>query len=381
MHFVRQALFVGCVLTLAGCGGGELGTAVEAETPGQTQAPLLEAAPGRAIAGQYIVVLKKGAALQLSARSAGVSPRFTYSIINGFAASLSDAQLTSLRNHPDVEYVEQDSVIEPFTTQLNAPWALDRIDQRTLPLNGTYTFTSRASDVTAYIIDSGINTGHPDFGGRAAVAYDATGGDGKDCNGHGTYVAGLVGGTVYGVAKGVQLRSVRVLNCVTPGSLSNLIAGMDWVRVRAVKPAVAVVSLGTSFSTAVNSSAKNLALSGVFLSVAAGNEGLNACNYSPGSTPEVCTVGATTSADACSTYSNSGPCVDVYAPGSSVVSDWFNGGTSTQSGTSGASALVGGAGALYKATYGDVASASVCSWIQTNASPISCGKLLYKDAL
>jgi subtilisin family serine protease len=222
------------------------------------------------------------------------------------------------------------------------PWGVDRIDQRALPLSRTYTYAHTGAGVTAYVIDTGIAAGLADFGGRAQNVYDALGGNGADCNGHGTHVAGTIGGKTYGVAKSVQLRGVRVLNCSGSGSTSGIITALDWVRTHAVKPAVANMSLGGGRSTSLNTAANNLANSGVFLAVAAGNENQNACNTSPASAASAYTTAASDSTDLRASFSNYGSCVDGYAPGVSIKSDWYTGGTNTISGTSMATPHVAG---------------------------------------
>ncbi|HYO55199.1 S8 family peptidase [Archangium sp.] len=378
MRAVRNVLFLGSVLSLAAC-GGEMTS--EADELGQTGAPLHQASPGLRIDGSYIIKVKDGANARAVAAVAGVSPRYEYSIINGFAATLNPGQLNALRQLSDVEYVEEDQVVQADATQTGATWGLDRIDQRALPLNGTYTYTTTASTVTAYIIDTGLQTNHPEFGTRAANVYDAFGGTGADCHGHGTHVGGTVGGTTYGVAKDVKLRGVRVLDCAGSGSNAGVIAGMDYVRVNATKPAVANMSLGGGYSATVNTSANNLANSGVFLAVAAGNNSGDACSYSPASATAATTVGSTTSTDARSSFSNFGTCVDIYGPGSSITSARLNGTSTVMSGTSMASPHVAGVGALYKGTYGDAASSTIDSWLKTNATTLSFGKFLYTGGL
>jgi subtilisin family serine protease len=305
----------------------------------------------------------------------------SYTVIPGFAAALTAEEVSTLRKDPNVAYIEEDGLVTADTTQSGATWGIDRIDQRALPLSGTYTYTTTASNVTAYIIDTGLQTSHSQFGGRATNVYDAFGGTGADCHGHGTHVGGTVGGSTYGVAKSVKLRGVRVLDCAGSGSNSGVIAGMDYVRLNAVKPAVANMSLGGGFSSAVNTAANNLANSGVFLAVAAGNQASNACNYSPASAASATTVGSTTSTDGRSSFSNTGSCVDIYGPGSSITSAKLNGTSTVMSGTSMASPHVAGVGALYKGTYGDAASSTVDSWLKTNGTTLSFGKLLYKSSL
>ena len=380
MRAVRNVLFLGSALALTAC-GGEMDMNVEAAELGQSGAPLKQAAPGTAIAGQYIVVLKDGAAPQATAEAAGISPRYTYNIINGFAASLNEAQLTALRQNPAVEYIEEDGVATADTTQSSATWGIDRIDQRSLPLSGTYNYTTTASNVRAYILDTGLQANHTQFGTRAQNVYDAFGGDGSDCHGHGTHVGGTVGGSTWGVAKGVLLRGVKVLDCNGSGSWSGIIAGMDWVKNNRLNPAVANASLGGGYNSSVNTAANNLANSGVFFAVAAGNNSADACNYSPASATYATTTGSTTSSDGRSSFSNYGSCVDIYAPGSSITSAKLNGTSTAMSGTSMASPHVAGVGALYKATYGDLTTSTVDSWIKNNGTSLSFGKLLYKSSL
>ena len=375
----RILMFAGTALALAAC-SDQNPTAVRQSTP----APVLRAS-ANGIDGSYIVVLKEGGNPRSVAAIAGVNPRFEYTAaLNGFAAELNAGQLNALQHNPNVDYIEQDGVASIATTQSGATWGLDRIDQHNLPLNGTYTYTTTASNVTAYIIDTGLQPSHPQFGGRAAMVYGSA-----DCNGHGTHVAGTIGSSTYGVAKGVKLRGVRVLDCAGSGAISTIIAGIDWVRLNAVKPAVANMSLGGGFSSSLNTAATNLANSGVFLAVAAGNENQNACNVSPASASGTLTVAASTSTDAKASYSNWGGCVDVYAPGSSITSTWLNSGTNTISGTSMASPHAAGVAALYKGTFGDAASSTVVSWIINNATAnVISGnpsgtpnRLLYKSTL
>ncbi|QRN95949.1 S8 family peptidase [Archangium violaceum] len=369
MRAMRNVLFLGSVLSLAACGGNEMDMAAETDELGQSVAPLHQAAPGLRIDGDYIVKLKDGANARSVAGILGVSPNLVYSqAINGFSVTLDENQLRALRRNPSIEYVEEDQFVSSSASQSGATWGLDRIDQTSSTLNSTYTYTSTGAGVHAYIIDTGILTTHSNFGGRANAVYDAFGGNGQDCNGHGTHVAGTVGSATYGVAKGVSLHGVRVLDCNGSGTNSGVIAGIDYVRTNHIKPAVANMSLGGGYSATVNTAVTNLSNAGVFVAVAAGNDNANACNYSPASAPVVTTVAATTKTTARASYSNYGSCVDIYAPGSNITSTWSNGGTSTISGTSMASPHVAGAAALYKATYGDASQATIDAWLKNNAT-------------
>ncbi|NDU74435.1 S8 family serine peptidase [Actinomadura sp. DSM 109109] len=333
------------------------------------RAPLALAAPGEGIAGQYIVTLRPGASIAGTVAEHGIKTIYRYGrVLNGFAAKLGPAGLAKLRRTPGVVLVEQDAVVHADGTQQNPPsWGIDRIDQTALPLSRSYTFTSTGEGVYAYIVDTGISAAHPQFGGRASNVYDAFGGNGADCNGHGTHVAGTVGSTSYGVAKNVRLRGVRVLNCQGSGSTSGVIAGMDWVAIHRSRPAVANMSLGGRYSPSVNSAANGLTNAGVFLAAAAGNDGRDACDYSPAGAANSTTVAASTINDARASYSNHGPCVDLYAPGSAITSTWLNGGTNTISGTSMAAPHVTGAAALYKALNGDASYSVIRGWLVSNA--------------
>lgn len=351
--------------------------------------------PGELIPDQYIVVLSDAVpdvdavAARLAGKHHGQLKHTYKAALKGFAANMSAGEAAALAAEPDVAYVEQDQVVHATTLQSGATWGIDRIDQRSLPLSGTYSYNTTASNVRAYIIDTGIQTNHPQFGSRAQAVYDALGGNGQDCNGHGTHVAGTVGSATYGVAKGVLLRAVRVLDCNGSGSNSGVIDGINWVAANHIAPAVANMSLGGGYSQATNDAVNKLASSGVFIAVAAGNSNADACNSSPSSAANATTVAASSSSDAKASFSNYGGCVDVYAPGVNITSTWINSGTNTISGTSMASPHVAGVGALYKATYGDASYSTIRSWIVNNAtSNVISGnvsgtpnKLLYKGSL
>jgi subtilisin family serine protease len=339
-------------------------------------------AGARVIPGSYIVVLEEDApgiaaadrrsagalAAELTAPHGGRVTHVYDRALRGFAARLSRRAAEALSRNPRVRYVEQDSEVWAIATQTGATWGLDRVDQTALPLSGTYTYDFDGNGVNAYVIDTGIRRTHQDFGGRAFEGYTAIA-DGRgtdDCNGHGTHVAGTVGGSTWGVAKRVTLWAVRVLSCSGSGSTSGVIAGVDWVTANRQLPAVANMSLGGGASAALDDAVNRSIAAGVTYAVAAGNSNTNACNSSPARVAAALTVGATTSTDARSSFSNFGACLDVFAPGSSITSAWIssNSSTNTISGTSMASPHVAGAAALYlhdnpAATPAQVASAIV----------------------
>jgi subtilisin family serine protease len=335
-----------------------------------------------AIAGQYIVVLKDGAmdrsrvdsiSSRLAARHSGRIGHVYSAALRGFSISLSETAAKRLAADPDVAYVEQDSLVTIDATQSPVPsWGLDRIDQRALPLNNSYTYPTTAANVHAYVIDTGIRFTHNDFGGRASSGFDAIdGGAADDCHGHGTHVSGTVGGSSFGVAKGVQLVGVRVLNCQGSGTNAQVIAGVDWVTQNAIKPAVANMSLGGGANTALDTAVANSIASGVSYSVAAGNSNANACNSSPSRVAAAITVGATTQTDARASFSNFGTCLDIFAPGQAITSAWMtsDSATNTISGTSMASPHSAGAAALVLAANPTFSPAQVRDRLVADATP------------
>ena len=360
--------------------------------PDAPKPDLTKPAPGKAIPDQYIVVLKDTATTQSIAQALDIKTTHVYtSAINGFAAKLNAEQLKALQHNPNVAYVEQDNEIsidkaqldteqpqqsQPApaasiqNTQLNPPWGLDRIDQRYLPLSGSYTSNNQGYGVRVYVIDSGVDISHSEFSPyRASSVYDVFGGDGLDCYGRGTYAAGIIGGNTYGVAKQVQIRSLRVFNCAGQSTESGFIAAVDWLRTFAQKPAVANISFVLNYSLAVNTAISRLNNSGVFTVVAAGEALSSACNYSPAGADGVVTVARATMSDAHDRVSNYGPCVELYAPSENIPSAWLNGGTSTRSTSWAAAAHAAGVAALYKSVYGDTSSANLASWMIDTATP------------
>jgi subtilisin family serine protease len=342
--------------------------------------------PGKNIPNSYIVVLDQdpvgedadfGRAAAdadqaiLKTRTGRVKHVYAHAL-NGFSAEMSEEDAIALADDPGVLYVEEDQEMEIVTTQANATWGLDRIDQVNLPLSTTYTYTNTGSGVHAYIIDTGIRTSHSQFGGRASVGFDAIG-DGRngiDCNGHGTHVSGTVGGSTYGIAKAVSLVAVRVLNCSGSGTNSGVIAGVDWVTAHRIRPAVANMSLGGGVSSALDTAVRNSIASGVTYAIAAGNANANASNSSPARVSEAITVGSSTRTDARSSFSNFGSVVDIFAPGSSITSAWSTSDTATNtiSGTSMATPHVAGVAARYLQTNTTASAATVRNAIVAAAS-------------
>ena len=348
---IRRNLAVAAVVTMTATGvGATAGTAAAAPPAGSPLAT-------------YVVMLDPAAApAQVAGRAARLGGRVehVYGALGGFAINLPTRLADRLSTLPGVLSVEPDQKVELVATQTGATWGLDRTDQRSLPLSTTYTATSTGAGVTAYVLDTGILLGHADFGGRAVSGHDVIdGGSADDCNGHGTHVAGTVGGTTHGIAKEVSLVAVRVLDCAGNGSTSGVIAGIDWVTGHHQPgiPAVANMSLGGGASTALDSAVTRSMNDGVTYAVAAGNGNAmgvpqDACKSSPARVAGALTVGASDRTDAPAPFSNYGKCVDLFAPGVGITSDWYTSTTATHtiSGTSMATPHVAGVAALYLQT-------------------------------
>ena len=335
----------------------------------------------QAISGRYIVVFKpsvQNPAQEASNIMRGIKGQTHHvyaNAIKGFAASLPESALAAIQNNPNVASVEADATVrlnQVASVQNQATWGLDRIDQVDRPLDTQYRFNYTGAGVTAFIIDTGIRADHTEFTGRVDTGFTAVsdGNGTNDCNGHGTHVSGTMGGSTWGVAKAVKLVPVRVLDCSGSGSLSGVIAGIDWASGTTNRPAVANLSLGSSYSSTVNAAVAGAVSKGITMVVAAGNSNANACNYSPASEPSAITVGATTSSDARASYSNFGSCLDVFAPGSNITSAWLTSATATNtiSGTSMASPHVAGVAALALQANPQATPASVASFLVNNAS-------------
>jgi subtilisin family serine protease len=369
----RTMLLAAGAFALAACQDTQQPTATA-----PTDAQASTAAATDAIPGRFIVTLRDGASPETVAREHGVAPDFVYRhALVGFAGSISEAARSGMVRDSRVVRIEQDRRVHAYETQSGATWGLDRIDQRALPLDGSYTYKTTASGVSAYIIDTGILLGHQEFTGRLIGGFDAitSGGSANDCNGHGTHVAGTVGGTVYGVAKQVRLSPIRVLDCNGSGTTSGVIAGVDWVTANHVKPAVANMSLGGGASASLDDAVRRSIAAGVSYAVAAGNgdrlgRQQDACNYSPARVREALTVGATTSTDAKTSWSNFGECVDIFAPGASITAAWHtsSAATNTISGTSMASPHVAGVAALYLANNPGASPAKVFAAVYENST-------------
>ncbi|RYP16985.1 hypothetical protein DL765_004827 [Monosporascus sp. GIB2] len=343
-------------------------------------APLLKPRDAeQLIPNKYIVKFKEGtvsASVEdaVSILSAGADYNYG-TVFRGFAGTMDDSALELLRAHPDVEFIEQDAVvsINEYTTQNNAPWGLGRISHRTSGSTDYVYETSSGAGTCSYIVDTGVEDSHPDFGGRASMlaSFTSTNTDG---NGHGTHVAGTIGSASYGVAKATTIFGVKVLEDSGFGTWAGVIAGMDFVASdytsrECPNGAFANLSLGGGSSAAVNVAAANMVASGVFLGVAAGNSNDDAKYYSPASAPEACTVGATDSSDSRAYYSNYGALVDVFAPGSDILSTWIGGSTNTISGTSMATPHIVGLAAYLAGLQGNPGASAMCNLIRDLATP------------
>ena len=348
-------------------------------------APLRNQGVRGAIPNRYIVVMKSGVSREamgdIRQRITGIGGKVVHvytSALNGFSVEISPEGLQALRALPDVDYIEVDQLgsghtLQPPNPAGAPPSGIDRIDRRLTPLNGTYSYSETGAGVNAYIIDSGIRATHSDFGGRASGAIDFVGdGNGtNDCHGHGTNVAGIVGGSQFGVAKNVTIHAVRVLNCMNRGLVSNFIAGIDWVINNAVRPAVANMSIGADNpSMPLDTAVTNLVNAGVPVTLSAGNNDVDACGVSPARTPVAITVGATEpTTDARASFSNKGPCLDLFAPGVSILSAGIanDTATSTFTGTSQAAPHVAGVAARFLQTHPAATPADVLAAIHAAA--------------
>ncbi|MDT0438318.1 MULTISPECIES: S8 family peptidase [Streptomyces] len=348
-------------------------TALPAEAA-PAEGRVLGAGSPTAVPGSYLVTLKDDVGFKATAARGkdlitgygGTVERTYTSALNGYSATLSSGQARRLAADPDVASVEQDQVVHTLGTQTGAPWGLDRIDQSTLPLSGTYTSPDHGgSGSTVYVLDTGVRITHQDIAGRASYGWDFVDGDAtaQDGYGHGTFVATVAAGTTYGVAKKAKVVAVRVLGNDGSGTTAGVVAGVDWITAHHVADSVANVSLGGGASTTLDTAVNNSIASGVTYSIAAGNSGALASGYSPARVAAAITVGATTSADARASYSNYGSAVDLFAPGSGITAAWntSDSATYTGNGTSFAAPHVSGAAALYLTAHPGSSPAAVAS--------------------
>lgn len=373
-------VFARACLALA-LGSGLWMGASSVHAQGKPEAASHPGGPSSPLKDRYIVVFKKDVTdpqAQAQSLVRGVANGRLHhvysSALKGFSATLPAQAIDGIRRNPNVESVEPDFSVRLNQTspQNSATWGLDRIDQADRPLDTQYRFNHTGNGVHAFIIDTGIRLDHAEFTGRLLSGADFVG-DGRgpgDCQGHGTHVAGTVGGSTWGVAKQVKLLPVRVLGCDGSGSNSGVIAGIDWAASSAWRPAVANLSLGGPLSSALNQAVAGAVAKGVVMVVAAGNDNVDACTKSPAAEPSAITVGATTSADQRASYSNFGTCVDLFAPGSSITSASFSSPTASSvlSGTSMAAPHVAGAAALALQQNPEAAPASVAEFLKTFGS-------------
>ncbi|MEV7531546.1 S8 family peptidase [Streptomyces hydrogenans] len=378
-----RRILIASAATVAALATG-LAVAPAQAAPAPAEGVVVAAGSPDAVDGSYLVTLKPGAGFAAgSAKGRGLIAGYGGKVgktfgaaLNGYAVTLDAAAARRLAADPAVATVEQNQIVRADATQTNAPWGLDRIDQASLPLSGTFTYPDSAgAGVTAYVIDTGVRISHGELAGRAVNGYDAVEGDtvAQDGNGHGTHVATTIAGSTYGVAKAAKVVAVRVLDANGSGTTAGVVAGIDWVTSHhtAGAPAVANLSLGGGASTTLDNAVKRSIADGVTYAVAAGNSGVNARNSSPARVTEALTVGATGNTDAKAGWSNYGAVLDLFAPGVSITAGWHTSDTATNtiSGTSMAAPHVAGAAAVYLAGHTSATPAQVATALVNGATP------------